>query len=76
MLTLLVTCQTLLAATLGVAIGGAAGLVVLRQLTSRTVAPSYPVAIAGLTLLASAVAAIVPASIAAWRDPLRVLRTP
>lgn len=76
MLTLLVTCQTLLAATLGVAIGSAAGLVVLRQLTSRTVALSYPVAIAALTLLASAVAAIVPASIAAWRDPLRVLRTP
>lgn len=76
MLTLLVVWQTLLAAIVGVIVGDAIGLLLLRHLTSRVVDPSYPVAVAALTLIASAAAAVVPASVAAWRDPLRVLRTP
>ncbi|GBE21829.1 hypothetical protein BMS3Bbin01_01181 [bacterium BMS3Bbin01] len=46
------------------------------QLTATVPDAGFTVAIAVLAVLAAAIAAIPPAMVAAWRDPVSILRVP
>lgn len=72
----LVSTQTGLAATVGAVVGTTATSMAL--ITSTGVAPDLPftVATATLAILIAVMAAIPPAFVAAFRDPVRVLRVP
>ena len=72
----LVTLQTLVVATIGAALGSAIGMVIIQRWTATTPDPAFTTAIATLAVLAAAVAALPPAILAAYRDPVRVLRVP
>lgn len=71
----LVIGQTALPAAVG-ALAGAAGATVIAARAGNSPDPSLPAVAVVLGILAAAIAAIAPALIAAWRDPVRVLRTP
>ncbi len=73
-ITLVVT-RTLIAATLGALAGTAAAVVITTSSGVRAPA-GFIGAVAILALLTAAIAAIPPAAIAAYRDPVAVLRTP
>jgi putative ABC transport system permease protein len=72
----LVIGQTLLAAAGGTVVGSIVGLLMIRRATGALPAPGFPVSIATLALLTATIAALPPAMIAAFRDPVRVLRVP
>lgn len=72
----LVIAQTTTTATIGAAIGTAAGTWTTWQLTHTLPHPTFTTATATLTILAAATASLPPATIAAYRDPVRILRVP
>jgi len=73
-ITLVVT-RTLIAATLG-ALAGTAAAVVITTSSGVRAPTGFIGAVAVLALLTAAIDAIPPAAIAAYRDPVAVLRTP
>ncbi|MEN8040687.1 MAG: FtsX-like permease family protein [Actinomycetota bacterium] len=72
----LVVTQTTLLTTIGIAIGTAVGTALTIRWTTQLPDTEFLTAIASLTLLASIIAATPPAVLAAWRDPVHVLRVP
>lgn len=75
-LIMLVVLQTLLAAAPGATVGAIAGAYTAHRLSDAWPGWSYPTAIGTLTLLALGGAAVVPALLAAYRDPVAALRLP
>lgn len=71
----LVVARTLIAATLGALVGTTAAVAITTSSGVRAPA-GFIAAVAVLALLTAAIAAIPPAAIAAYRDPVAVLRTP
>jgi putative ABC transport system permease protein len=72
----LVVTQVLLAAIPGCAVGAVVGSVVSRQLAGTWPGLAYPAAIAVLGTLMLALAALPPALVAAYRDPVAAIRVP
>lgn len=72
----LITIQTALTALLGAALGTATTWAILTATTGNPPDPQFALAIITLAVLATTLAAIPPATIAAYRDPVRVLRVP
>ena len=72
----LVAAQTLVVAVVGAAAGTLATAFVLTRVTGNPPDPPFAVAVATLAVLATTVAALPPALVAAYRDPVRVLRIP
>lgn len=72
----LVTTQTIATALLGAGAGAAIGTLIVDRTLGTTPQPAFVVAIAALATLATALAALLPATIAAYRDPVRILRVP
>ena len=72
----LITTQTLLTALLGAAIGSAATNLALTQLGNTPPPLNFTIAIITLATLTATIAALPPATIAAHRDPVTVLRVP
>jgi len=70
----LVTVQTLVTAVIGAVIGAVAGSVVVAGVLGIAPEPEFGVAVGVLAILATAVAAVPPALVAAYRDPVRILR--
>lgn len=64
------------AAAPGAVIGVVAGSTVLRGTTGQWPSPAFPCAVGLLAILTMVVAALPPAVVAAYQDPLRALRTP
>lgn len=73
---ILVTTQTVLTAVVGAATGVLVGTAVVRQILGILPEPDFGLAIAKLAVIATAIAALPPAIIAAYRDPVRILRVP
>jgi len=73
---LLVTAQTVATAVAGAALGVAAGMAVVLQLIGTSPQFEFGAAIAVLAVIATAIAALPPAIVAAYRDPVRILRVP
>ncbi|WP_296137590.1 ABC transporter permease [uncultured Tessaracoccus sp.] len=71
----LVTTRTLLPALVGAAAGMGGGWALTARLGASPPL-EFMVAVAVLAVLTATVSAIPPASFAAWRDPVQVLRTP
>jgi len=72
----LVVLQTVLVATPGAVIGATVGAVAAERLAGSWPGWSYPSAVAVLTVLAVAAAAVPPAAVAAYRDPVAAIRVP
>jgi len=72
----LVTTQTVTVALIGALTGSVAGGAVIWKLTGTPPDLSFTTAIATLAILTAGIAAIPPAVIAAWRDPVSILRVP
>lgn len=72
----IVLLHVLFAAIPGAIVGGAAGSLITWRLTGTTPGVAYPVAIGILAVLTTVAAALVPALIAAFRDPVSALRVP
>jgi putative ABC transport system permease protein len=72
----LVAVQYAVVALIGAAVGSAAGTFLVYRLTGGYPNLEFTVAIATLAVLATIAAAIPPALVAAYRDPVRVLRVP
>ncbi len=72
----LVTTQTVAVAAIGAAAGTAIGGAIIWRLTGTPPDTAFTAAVATLSILAAAIAAIPPAMVAAWRDPVSVLRVP
>lgn len=72
----LVLLQTSAAALVGVAAGGVAGLVLVNRLAGSLPSPGFTFGVVVLTLLTALLAAVPPAVLAAYRDPVRILRVP
>lgn len=72
----LVAVQYAVVAVVGAAVGSAAGTFLVYQLTGGYPNLEFTLAIAALAVLATIAAAIPPALVAAYRDPVRVLRVP
>jgi len=70
----LVTAQTVVTAIIGSFIGVAAGSIVVTDVLDVAPELEFGLAIGILAVLATAVAAIPPAVVAAYRDPVRILR--
>ncbi len=60
----------------GAIVGSAVGVLVVQSAVGTAPSPDFIAAVAVLAVLATAVAALIPAAIAAFRDPVRVLRVP
>lgn len=73
---LLVVAQTTLTATVGAALGTAVGVGLIWRITGSPPGAPFPAAIAALALLSATLAAVPPALLAGFRDPVRVLRVP
>lgn len=73
---LLVTCQTIATAIVGAAVGTVTGVLIVQLVLGSAPSAEFSLAIATLAVLATAVAALPPAVIAAYRDPVRILRVP
>lgn len=71
----LVVSRTTIAAVPGAVVGTVAGLVAVTRTGDQTPG-DFTVAVAALTVLVAAVASVLPAVLAATRDPVSVLRTP
>ncbi len=72
----LVAAQTFVVALLGASVGTVGTAFVLTRVTGTPPDPTFALAIAVLAVLATTVAALPPALVAAYRDPVRVLRIP
>jgi putative ABC transport system permease protein len=72
----LVTLQTALTGIIGATLGTAAGAAVVWRLTEQTPDPTFALAVATLVVIATITAALPPALVAAYRDPVKVLRVP
>jgi len=72
----LVAVQNLLVAVAGACAGAAAGAFLVWRWTGSIPRPFFNLAVVVLAILASLVAALPPALVAALRDPVRVLRVP
>ncbi len=72
----LVLAQTVLVTAVGVAIGTGIGAALTIRWTTEPPDTEFIAAIAVLALLATGIAATPPALVAAWRDPVHVLRVP
>lgn len=72
----LVVLQMLLVAIPGAAVGAVVGAVAAHRLAETWPGWSYPLAVAVLTVVAVAVAALPPAVVAAYRDPVEAIRVP
>lgn len=72
----LVTAQTVLTAVVGAAAGVLIGTAVVRQILGILPEPDFGLAVAVLAVIATAIAALPPAVVAAYRDPVRILRVP
>jgi putative ABC transport system permease protein len=75
-ITSLAAVQYSVVSILGAVVGTIAGSVIVHRLTDSYPNPRFTVAIAGLAILATNGASIPPAVVAAFRDPVRVLRVP
>ncbi len=72
----LVAAQTMVVAVVGAVVGTVGTGLVVARVTGVPPDPSFAVAIATLAVLATTLAALPPALVAAFRDPVRVLRIP
>ena len=72
----IVVVQTLVPAVLGAALGSAVGIGLVHGWAGQAPPPPFVLATAVLTVLISALASVAPALVAAFRDPIRVLRVP
>jgi len=72
----LVTIQTVTIAAVGTVAGSIAGGVIIWRLTGSPPDAGFTVAVAVLAVLTAGIAAIPPAMVAAWRDPVSILRVP
>ncbi|GBD83622.1 FtsX-like permease family protein [bacterium BMS3Abin02] len=72
----LVTTQTVTIAITGTLAGSLVGGAIIWRLTGTPPDAGFAVAVAVLAVLAAAIAAIPPAMVAAWRDPVSILRVP
>jgi putative ABC transport system permease protein len=73
---MIVALQHLIIGILGAAIGTLAGAVMVWRWTGAMPRLAFTLAVAILAILASVAAALLPAFVAAWRQPVRVLRVP
>ena len=72
----LIAAQTTITAIFGAALGTAVTSIVLIETTGEPPDARFAVAIAALATIAALVAAIPPGLVAAYRDPVRILRVP
>jgi len=72
----LVTIQTLTIGLAGAIVGSLVGGTIIWRLTATAPDAGFTVAVAVLAVLAAGIAAIPPAMVAAWRDPVSILRVP
>lgn len=72
----IVATQTVAVAAVGAAAGTMIGGTIIWRLTGTPPDTGFTAAVATLSILAAATAAIPPAIVAAWRDPVSVLRVP
>lgn len=72
----LVAGQTLAIATMGAAAGVAIGTAVMAGVVGTAADVEFSIAVTVLAVLAAAIASLPPALIAAFRDPVRILRVP
>jgi putative ABC transport system permease protein len=72
----LVTVQTVATALAGAVVGVGIGMLVVHQLVGTSPHLDFGVAVAVLAIIATAIAAMPPAVVAAFRDPVRILRVP
>lgn len=72
----LVTIQTATIAIAGAILGVLAGTAIVHELVGSTPQPAFTLAVVVLAVLASTIAAVPPALVAAFRDPVQVLRIP
>jgi putative ABC transport system permease protein len=72
----LVCLQTLVVALLGALAGTLIGAALIWRWTNTISDPSFAGAVATLAVIAATLAAIPPALVAAYRDPVRILRVP
>ncbi|MDQ3276010.1 MAG: hypothetical protein M3Q39_13540, partial [Actinomycetota bacterium] len=72
----LVLLQTSAAALVGVAAGALAGLLLVNRLAGSLPSPGFTFGVVVLTMLTALLAAVPPAVLAAYRDPVRILRVP
>lgn len=75
-LVVLVLVQTAVAAVAGIALGVAAGLVMVDRVSGTLPSSAFVLGVVGLTGLVALIGAVPPALAAAYRDPLRILRVP
>ena len=72
----LIAAQTFVVAVVGAAVGTVGTGLVLTRLTGNPPDPTFTLAIGVLAVLTTTTAALPPALVAAYRDPVRVLRIP
>jgi putative ABC transport system permease protein len=75
-ITALVTAQAAITGTVGAIVGVGVGAGIVWRLTGSLPSVDFAVAVGMLAVLAALVAALPPAVVASYRDPLRVLRVP
>lgn len=75
-LVVLVIVQTAVAAVFGVVFGTAIGLAAVDRLAGALPPPDFVAGVAVLALLTALTAAVPPGLVAAFRDPVRILRVP
>lgn len=75
-ITTLITTQTTLTAIIGATLGTTAGTIIVDQTLGTTPTPQFLTAITALAIIATTLAALPPAIIAAYRDPVTILRVP
>lgn len=75
-LMVLVLVQTAIAASLGVAVGTATGLLTVFRMSGELPAQTFTMGVATLALLIAVIGAMPPAMAAARRDPVSILRVP
>jgi putative ABC transport system permease protein len=73
---MLVTVQTIAVAVAGGAAGSVVGMVVVTRALGAAPELDFVAAVIVLAVLAAAIAALFPALLAAYRDPVRILRVP
>lgn len=72
----LITTQTTLTAIVGAALGTIVGAITVERILGTTPDVAFLVAIAVLAVIATTAAAVPPAVVAAFRDPVTILRVP
>lgn len=72
----LVLTQTAASSVLGACVGAAGGLFAVFQLAGSLPSGAFVLGVAALAIFAALVAALLPACVAATRDPVQILRVP